>query len=329
MIAMKRCTIMNMVLAAMLSSAIAAPGRAGPGPLDLERTISLGRVTGRIDHMAIDLKRGRLFVAELGNNAVGVVDLASHRVLEQITGFDEPQGLAYDPMADRLYVANGGDGSVRIFSAELSPLGAVRLGEDADNIRVDGARILVGYGNGAIAVLQNGEKIADLPLAAHPESFQVDPVQGRLFVNEPKARRIAVIDSKTGRQLGSWRVPGLDANFPMAFDAAGHRLFVIYRNRPSLAVFDTTDGTLRGRAPTCGDADDIFFDGTRSRIYVSCGAGALVVVSAADDRLAEVARLPTGKGARTSLLVPELDRLFVAIPAAAGKLAEIWVYRPH
>jgi DNA-binding beta-propeller fold protein YncE len=326
---MKSCIVMNLGLAAMLASVIAAPGQAGPGFLDLETTISLGRVTGRIDHMAIDRKRGRLFIAELGNNSVGVVDLASRRILKRLTGFDEPQGIAYDPMADRLYVANGGDGTVRIVSAELAPLGAVKLGEDADNIRVDAAHVLVGYGDGAIAVLDNGKKVADIPLAAHPESFESDPEHGRLFVNEPKAGLIAVIDSKTGRQLGSWRMPGLDANFPMALDAAGHRLFVIYRNPPTLAVFDAAAGTLRARAPTCGDADDIFFDAKRRRIYISCGAGVLAVVNAADERLAEVARLPTRKGARTALLVAELDRLFVAVPASSGKPAEIRVYDLH
>src|SRR6476659_8791287 len=83
-------------------------------PLVLEKKIPLGEVSGRIDHLGIDLKRQRLFVAELGNNSVGVVDLAAGKVLRTIAGMLEPQGVAYVPFADNVYVANGGDGSVRV-----------------------------------------------------------------------------------------------------------------------------------------------------------------------------------------------------------------------
>src|SRR6266700_7241880 len=83
-------------------------------PLVLEAKIPLGEVSGRIDHLAIDLKRQRLFVAELGNNSLGVVDLAAGKVMRRVEGLSEPQGVAYVPFTDSVYVANGGDGSVRV-----------------------------------------------------------------------------------------------------------------------------------------------------------------------------------------------------------------------
>jgi YVTN family beta-propeller protein len=64
-------------------------------PLVLEAKIPLGQVSGRIDHLGIDLKRQRLFVVELGNNSLGVVDLAAGKVLRTVTGLSEPQGVAY------------------------------------------------------------------------------------------------------------------------------------------------------------------------------------------------------------------------------------------
>ena len=74
------------------------PIAAGPPPpLVLERKIPLGEVQGRIDHLAIDLARDRLFVAELGNDSLGVVDLAASKILRRIGGLSEPQGVAYDP----------------------------------------------------------------------------------------------------------------------------------------------------------------------------------------------------------------------------------------
>jgi hypothetical protein len=208
-------------------------------------------------------------------------------------------------------------------------MGEVKLGEDADNIRLGGPdRIFVGYGDGAIAVLRTGKKVAELPLDVHPEAFQFDAENGRLFVNEPEAHGIAVIDEKTGQLRAKWGVHGLNGNFPMAFDEASHRLFVVYRNPATFAVFDTTNGNLLSQLSICGDADDVFFDAKRNQVYISCGEGVVTVVSAANQGVKEIGKVRTRTGARTSLFVPELDRLFVAVRANAGQPAEVWVLHP-
>jgi hypothetical protein len=144
------------LLIAMAMLPAVAEAQTGGAPLVLETKIPLGEVSGRIDHLAIDAKRQRLFVAELGNNSLGVVDLAAGKVLHRIAGFNEPQGVAYVPFADSIYVANAGDGSVRVLrGVDLAPIGRVDLGDDADNVRIDTRhnRVLVGYGKGALAVV--------------------------------------------------------------------------------------------------------------------------------------------------------------------------------
>jgi len=115
--ALKPLRVIAMVTAlAMSVSTGGAPAQpAGTAPLQLEAEIPLGNVRGRIDHMAVDLKRQRMFVAELGNDSVGVVDLANRKLIQTITGLKEPQGVGYEPSTDMLYVANAGDGSVRLF----------------------------------------------------------------------------------------------------------------------------------------------------------------------------------------------------------------------
>jgi YVTN family beta-propeller protein len=85
-------------------------------PLVLETKVPLGQVRGRIDHLAVDVARQRLFVAELGNDTVAVVDLAHHAVLQSITGLHEPQGIGYEPTTDTLYVANAGNGMATALS---------------------------------------------------------------------------------------------------------------------------------------------------------------------------------------------------------------------
>jgi DNA-binding beta-propeller fold protein YncE len=192
--------------------------------LQLERTIPLPKVTGRIDHMAIDLGRRRLFVAELGNNTVDVIDHASGKATYRIEGLKEPQGVGYAPKVDVIAIANAGDGSVRLFrGADFAPVGTVALGDDADNIRLDAdsGQIVVGCGGGGLATLDpaSGSVVARVRLSAHPEGFQLDPATHRAFVNVPDAHEIAVIDLAAGRQAASWPVTDLRANFPMARDA--------------------------------------------------------------------------------------------------------------
>ena len=139
-------------------------------PLPLEAKIPLGEVKGRIDHLAVDPGRRRLFVAELENDSVGVVDIDQRKVMRVITGMKGPQGIAHEASTDTLYVANGGDGTVRIFqAADFASLGRIELGDDADNIRVDAAakQIFIGYGSGALAVIDpaSRSKIADIALS--------------------------------------------------------------------------------------------------------------------------------------------------------------------
>jgi DNA-binding beta-propeller fold protein YncE len=326
-------------IVAFLAGLVALIDAAGPGacqsaknPLELEAKISIGNVSGRIDHMAVDLKRQRLFVAELGNDSVGVVDIANRTLLRRIAGLREPQGVGYELTTDTLFVANARDGSVQLFDGnDYKVTGQVELGNDADNVRIDAAtrRVVIGYGGGALAILdpQTRSKVVDIPLKAHPESFQIDPESGRIFVNLPGARAITVVDRNWEKQVTTWPMDQ-GGNFAMALDRARGQILVVFRGSSRLAAFAMTDGKPISTAETCGDVDDLFVDPKRSRIYVSCGAGFVDVFEAngsADQRIAHVA---TVGGARTSLFVPEIDRLFVAVRAKSTEPAAIWVFRP-
>ncbi len=311
----------------------AAPARADQS-LQLEGKISLAGVAGRIDHMAVDPGRKRLFVAELGNNTIDVVDLAAGTQVRRIAGLDQPQGVGYAQPADLVAVANAGDGSVRFYrGADLAPAGAVGLDKDADDVRVDPrtGNFVVGYGSGGLAIIDPAtrSKIGDVGLAAHPEGFAIAAAAGRAFVNVPDAGHIAVVDLATGRQTARWPMPGLRANFPLALDAAGTTIATVFREPPTLLLLDAGTGAAGTRLATCGDADDVFFDAKRRRIYVSCGAGAVDIFERdAAGSYTKVSRVETSSGARTSLFVSELDRLYVAVRAHSNEPAAILVFRP-
>jgi DNA-binding beta-propeller fold protein YncE len=321
------------VIALANTTAQASAQSTGTSPLQLEAKIPLGDVRGRIDHMAVDLKRQRLFVAELGNDTVGIVDLPNLKLIHRIDGLKEPQGVGYEPSSDTLYVANARDGSVQLFDgSDYKATGGIELGSDADNIRIDTAahRVFIGYGSGALAVIDPStrKKVGDISLKAHPESFQIDPGTSQIFVNVPDARGIAVVDHVSQKQTGKWPIANRGANFPMALDSVRRRVLVIFRSPAELGVFSMADGKLIANAETCGDADDLFVDSKRARVYVSCGAGFLDVLEAKDATYRRIARIPTASGARTSLFVPEMDRLLVAVRASSGEPAAIWIFRP-
>jgi hypothetical protein len=319
------------VLVALLL--VVAPATFAQPVLELEAKIPLGDVSGRIDHLAIDRAHQRLFVAELGNDSVGVIDLQQRRVAQRLAKLREPQGVGYAPAADTLVVANAKDGSVRFFAgAPLAPVGQLELKDDADNVRVlaDGRTVVVGYGSGGLAVIDVPERVkrGDISLKAHPESFQVDPASQRVFVNVPDAREIAVVDRALGRQIASWTVPNARANFPMAWLGTRGEVVTVFRSPARLVRIRADDGTVVGNQETCGDADDVFHDARRDRLYVTCGDGVVEVLGADGAGYTRLARVDTVAGARTGLFVPELDRLFVAIRARGAEPAAIWIFRP-
>src|SRR5215831_294468 len=204
--------------------------------LVLESKITLGSVNGRIDHLAFDVARKQVFIAELENNTVGVVDLDGARLLRRIPDLNRPQGVGYVPSADALFVANGGDGTVRVFKGgEFTPTGRLTLGADADNVRVDAetSHVIVGYGSGALAVIDptTRAKIKEIALAAHPESFQIRASARQIFVNLPDTQSIIIIDRDTGGQVASWSTGGDRGNFAMALDEQNKRVLVVWAHR--------------------------------------------------------------------------------------------------
>ena len=308
-----------------------AVAQAAPGSLRLEREIPLTGVEGRIDHLAADVAGQRVFVAALGNGSVEVVDLAQGMRTGQIKGLKEPQGVAYAPSNGAVYVAGGGDGTVRSFDSHtLKPLNDVKLGDDADNLRLDEAhgRLLAAYGAGAIAVLGlDLAKKGDFTLPAHPESFQLSSDGQRLFVNLPGTQNIGSIDLTSRTVNATWAHPSATGNFAMALDETIHRLFIPCRKPARLQVIDTDTGRIRTWQTTVGDTDDIFINEALRIVYVIGGDGLVdVLYVRAGDAMVSRARVPTAPGARTGLYVPEWNKLIVAAPRQGTAEAHLLVF---
>jgi DNA-binding beta-propeller fold protein YncE len=325
---MKHVVPLVALAASWLSGAPAQESAA----LKLAKTIPLPGVKGRFDHFAVDAQGGRLFVAALGNNTLEVLDMAAGKHLKSITGLHKPTGVVFLPDLNQIGVANGADGSFKLFDGASYQLANNLPGlDDADNVRRDARTklIYVGYGNGALAILDNAgrQKLGEVKLPAHPESFQLESGGPRIFVNVPDAKQIAVIDREKKGVGATWPMEKYQANFPMALDEGNHRLFVGCRKPARLVVFDTAGGQPVADHAISGDPDDLFYDAKHKRIYTSCGDGFIDVIGQSDrDHYETLGKIPTRVGARTSFFSAEMNRFYLAVSQRDNDAAEIRVF---
>ncbi len=302
-------------------------------PLKLKQTIPLPGIEGRIDHFTFDPAGERLFVCALGNNTVEVLDLRKGERIHSVTGLGAPQGVAYVPEVNRLFVANDKDGICKIYDGKsFQVVGELNLKDDADNVRYDEAtkKIYVGFGSGGIAVVnaRDGKQLGSIKLSAHPEAFQLEKSGNRIFVNVPNSRQVEVIDRGKGEVFAKWKTDLAFGNFPMALDEANHRLFVGCRLPSRLVALNTDSGDVVAKIDISGDSDDVFYDSKRHRVYAICGAGKIEIIEETDPKTYKpLTRVDTANGARTGLFVPERDTLFVAVPHRGSQQAEIRCYR--
>src|SRR2546428_11877526 len=212
-------------------------------PLQLIQRIPVPGVTGRIDHFTAYPKRRLLIFAALGNNSMEIVNTFEAKVVQSTKGLDEPQGVLYVPGLDKIFVANAGNGTVKVYDGKSYALRkSIALGEesDTDNLRwdEDSKRVFVGIVGGLAMIDAVTEThVGDLKgSGGHSESFQLEKKGSRVFVNVPDDDSVVnVIDRKTG-ELTKWGLNGVKANYPMALDEGNHRLFVVTPRPPFVMI---------------------------------------------------------------------------------------------
>jgi len=341
-----------------LSTILAWSGSAGAQDspvLSLKSRIALPGVKGRIDHFSVDVKGQRLFMAGVGNPTLEVIDLQSGKRVRTIPDLAEPQGVYFDSLTNRLYVACGLDGVTKIYDGtSFALLGTVKFPDDADNIRYDARSkcVIVGYagakelrkrveGTGGLGFIDSatGKQTREIVIDAHPESFRLEEKGTRLFVNVPDKQEIEVVDVEKGTILARWPVSAKN-NFPMSLDEAHHRLFVGTWTPPRLIVFDTETGKEAAslelgekgvvKKNIVGITDDLFYDSARSRVYVLNALGSIDVFQQKDpDHYDLIASIPTPLDSKTGLFVPDLGKLFVGVVQQGKEDAEIRVFQAN
>jgi len=315
---------------------IATPLRAvepPSAPLQRVQTIPLAGPEGRLDHLALDPVHHRLFVANMPNSSLDVVDLALGKLIRQVPGQRGIQGIAYAPDLNLIFVGDGG-GECNVFDGrDYHRVKSLRPGDDCDNVRYDPKtqRAYLIHAPQSLAVIdaRTQQITKEIRLPGDPESFQLEKGRPRIYLNTPSPPQVVVIDTAMQSVATVYRLRRAGSNFPMALDEAHHRLFVVCRRPPLLDVLDTETGREMASVEIPGDTDDVWYDPGNRRIYVSTGAGYLAVIRQTDpDHYEAMARVPTARGARTCLYDPASRRLYLVVPRRDGRAAaEIWVYQ--
>jgi DNA-binding beta-propeller fold protein YncE len=302
--------------------------------LELVQTIPLKGKPGGLDHVALDTKRDRLLVANKANNTLDVVDLKTGALLQQVPNQTGIQGIAFAPEVDRIYVGLGTNGLCNVFDAnKLKAVKTIKFADDCDNVRYNPKTQLVYVAHaeqslGVISAKTNALK-TDIKLPAAAEAFVLEAGRPRAYVAAPSPCQVIVIDTDKNAVVTSYPVKAASAAHPIALDEAAHRVYVGCRKEPKVVILDTESGKEVGEVAIPGDVDDLFVDTTRKRLYASCGEGFLAVLKVTDaDHVEAVEKIPTAKGAKTSLLVPETGKLYLAVPRQEGKDGpEVRVYQ--
>jgi DNA-binding beta-propeller fold protein YncE len=332
-------TIFTPALAALAIAVLAFPtdgAAAEPPPLERVQTIDLQGPVGGLDHLALDAKRGRLFVANTVNGSLDVVDLKAGKLLKQVPGQGGIRGIDYDSGSDRVFVGNGNGGICNVFDGQsYELLKSVPLGDDADNVRYNPRtnRVYVVHADKELSVIGAKDYSVREPIAL-PRSlgaFKLESSRPRMYANA-KNDGVIAIDTEQDKIIGRFSVAPAGVNAAVAIDEPNHRLFIGCRKNPSLVVMDSDTGKILASVPIPGDVDDLSFDARRGRIYASCGEAAIAVIRQMDaDRYVSIGTIPTVAGARTSIFSPDFGQLYLAVPRRRDRpnqeSPEVWVYQ--
>lgn len=330
---------------ALFMPLLRADAQESKDPLRLVQTIPLPDVKGRLDHMDVDVKGERLFVAGLENGSVEVVDLQAGKRIRSIPGFKKPQGIFYSGDLNKVFVASGDDGMLRVFRSDgLELLHSIQLDLGPNRVALDPhtKHLYVGYGGkdadkdyGEVGIIDavSDKRIGDVKVDAHPAEILLDNSGQTVFVAVSMLGEIQVIDPNKQAVTATWRVRA-ERNGDMAYDENTHRLFVGTRTPPQMIVVDSRNGSQIASLPTTEGMDGVYFDGANKRVYVSGGrgfdVGLVYVYQQKDaDHYETLGKVATRPGAGTSFWSPELNRYYVAAPANDKDQAAILVYEPQ
>jgi len=328
--------VLSLVVALVVSS-----GAQDHAPLKLVETIPLpGLHDGDFDHFAPDVDGHRLFLTGEENEKVLVIDTSTNKLIHTIEDVKAPHAILYRKDLKKLFIVAGDASAVQVYDSDsYKMVGEIKVTIDADSIAYDPTTQYMYVVNGGreahtpyslISVIDTNtsKKLRDIKINTnHVEAIVLEKSGSRMFCNLTGLSAVGVLDRNKSDLMATWPLPAGDkVNVAMALDEANHRLFSVTRNPGTLIVLDADSGKVVTSVPAVGMVDDMSYDSQHKRVYLA-GDGALDVFEQKDpDHYVLLAKIPGSFRAKTGILVPELNRYYLAVPHHGDKSAEVRVY---
>ena len=335
---MKRTLSALLTFAACLPFALRAQEKT---PLKLVATIPLsGLKDGDFDHFAPDVDGHRLFLTAEENDKLEILDTNKNQRIHTMENVKAPHAVLYRADLKRLFVVEGDASALKIYDSDTyEPVGEVKLTIDADSITYDPATHYLYVENGGreahtpyslitVVDTDHAKKLRDIKIPSnHVEAIVLEKNGPRMLINITGKNSVGVMDRNRSELSATWPLPaGDNLNVAMAFDEANHRLFVVTRTPGKLIVLNSNNGKVIADLPAVGLVDDAVYDAQHKRIYLAGDQFLEVFEQKDSDHYAQLARIPGAFRAKTGILVPELNRYYLAVPPHEGKQAEVRVY---
>ncbi len=158
------------------------------------------------------------------------------------------------------------------------------------------------------------QKVGEIELPGNEsEAMAVDKAGKKMYVSLRATNEVGVVDLEKRKVLARWPIPGASTANSLVLDEANHRVFIATRKPPKLLVFNAGSGKVVTSLPCAPLHDDMWFDTARKRIYVTGSETTTVFEQKDADHYTHLADVPTGFRAKTSILVPELNRMYIAV----------------
>ncbi len=312
------------------------------GSLPLERVgdVELPGAANRFDYQDLDAKAGRLVVAHMNAGSVLIVDLATGRVLKELTGIPTARGVAVAPELGRAFVTASPNHVVIIDELAMTELARVTTGSAPDGIAWDPAHHKVGVsaqGDGALTILADEGRGArvDVPLGRETGNVVYDSPRSVFWIAVVAASgrgELVSVDPVTAKKTREIPLPGCDGAHGVRLAPRGESAFVACEGNDTLARVPL-DGSA-GAAPTLvlagtGAGPDVMaIDPGIGWLYVAAESGDLAIFDIDKPGLTLVGHEHPGAASHSVAVDPATHRAFFPLAVGPNGRPVLRIMRP-
>lgn len=221
------------------------------------------------------------YIGNRGDSSVCAVDIKTHKLGHCEALVSAPDGIAYVPNTEEVWVTTPRDKSIRILDAKTL--------HEKSKLTFDGG----------------------------PEGFAVDAKRGRFYTNLEDKDVTLAIDIKSQKTVARWKLGcGQEGPRGLRADVSNGNLFVACTMK--VETLDAThNGAVISSVETGPGVDDLDFHAQTRMLYAAAGRAGKLTIAKDDGRgkLSVVATVPTPTGARNAAVAANGN---VYVPHSAG-----------